>query len=107
MFTGPPCQIGAPDDAQTGALEHDGNSILFLRDLTDGAMIRERSAGARFAACDGAFVPGGHRLLFRLRSDGRLAAVTAVTTPEPQPGDSVILFGPISTVPYVSSRNPT
>ena len=52
-----------------------------------------------FAVAAGDGVPPDHKLLFRVRRNGELAAVTTRSTPQPQAGDSVVLFGPISTVP--------
>jgi NhaP-type Na+/H+ or K+/H+ antiporter len=94
-------RVCSPEDVWTGGLERDGGSILFHRDLTDAVIVREYNAGARFAVSTSDSPPAGHGLLFRVRSDGELAAVTAAETPEPHDGDSIITFGPITTVPHV------
>ena len=99
-------RIGSPEDARTGALERDGDTILFHPDLTDDAMIREFGGGARFAVAADDGVPPDHKLLFRVRRNGELVAVTTRSTPEPQAGDSVVLFGPISTVPQALTASP-
>ncbi len=90
----------------TGALERDGDTILFHPDLTDDAMIREFGGGARFAVAAGDNVPPDHKLLFRVRRNGELVAVTTRSTPRPQAGDSVVLFGPISTIPQALTTSP-
>jgi hypothetical protein len=42
----------------------------------------------------GAPAPDGHHLLFRVRADGRLEAVTQTNVPPAQPGDIEVLLGP-------------
>ena len=38
-------------------------------------------------------LPAGHDLLFLVRADGQLAAVTQTGTPAPEPGDTIVSLG--------------
>jgi len=40
-------------------------------------------------------LPAGHDLLFLVRADGQLAAVTAAGPPVPEPGDTIVSLGPV------------
>jgi NhaP-type Na+/H+ or K+/H+ antiporter len=76
-----------------------GGEVLFTDDLTrlavndryaDGARISVRPAsGGPAAGADGA------DLLFLVRADGHLAAVTHAGTPAPQAGDTMVSLGPV------------
>jgi hypothetical protein len=80
-----------------------GGEILFRKDLTrravtdryaDGARITvQRADGAPAAAHDTPFA--GHDLLFLVRADGHLAAVTQDDTPVPRAGDTMVSLGPV------------
>jgi hypothetical protein len=103
-------RIGSRKNAEPGhwsapnrALERDGDTILFHPDLTDDAMIRRRSA---VAVAEGDGVPPDHKLPSRVRRNGELVAVTTRTTPQPRARDSVVLCGPISTVPQALTASP-
>jgi len=52
--------------------------------------------GARVAVqpADG-LLPAGHDLLFLVRADGQLAAVTQTSTPVPEAGDRAVSLGPV------------
>jgi NhaP-type Na+/H+ or K+/H+ antiporter len=72
-----------------------GAEVLFQAGLTRRELERRYASGAQIVTrpADGA-VPDGHELLFRIRVDGRLDAVTDTSSPEPQPGDTAVLLGP-------------
>jgi hypothetical protein len=67
-----------------------------LRHVVLPALGLVAGAGAGGPAAGG--VPGhaadqaGHEVLFRIRADGRLDAVTDTSVPEPQPGDTAVLL---------------
>jgi NhaP-type Na+/H+ or K+/H+ antiporter len=69
--------------------------ILFGNGLTRPAVTGRYQDGARIITygADGA-VPAGQELLFRVRADGQLAAVTQTSTPAPQAGDTIVSLGP-------------
>ena len=70
--------------------------ILFGEGITRGAFSGRYQDGARIVAqpANGA-LPAGHDLLFVVRADGQLAAVTQAGTPAPQPGDTIVSLGPV------------
>lgn len=69
--------------------------ILFGNGMTRPAVTGRYQDGARIVnyGADGA-VPAGQELLFRVRTDGQLAAVTQTSTPAPQAGDTIVSLGP-------------
>jgi NhaP-type Na+/H+ or K+/H+ antiporter len=69
--------------------------ILFGNGMTRPAVTGRYQDGARIVTygADGA-VPAGQELLFRVRTDGQLAAVTQTSTPAPQAGDTTVSLGP-------------
>jgi NhaP-type Na+/H+ or K+/H+ antiporter len=80
-----------------------GGEILFSKDLTRLAVSDRYAGGARITAqrADGAPTAGhgtpsaGQDLLFLVRTDGHLAAVTQDDTPVPRPGDTMVSLGPV------------
>ena len=67
-----------------------------VRQWPDQAAVTGRyQDGARIVTygADGA-LPAGQDLLFRVRTDGQLAAVTQTSTPAPQAGDTIVSLGP-------------
>jgi hypothetical protein len=72
-----------------------GAEILFGADLTRPALSRRYQDGARIVTqrANGE-LPAGHDILFLLRADGHLAAVTEVGRPVPQAGDTIVALGP-------------
>jgi hypothetical protein len=40
-------------------------------------------------------LPAGHDLLFLVRADGQLPAVTHTGTPAPEAGDTIVSLGPV------------
>jgi NhaP-type Na+/H+ or K+/H+ antiporter len=72
-----------------------GAEILFGAGMTRSAVSRRYQDGARIEArrADGD-LPAGHDVLFLLRADGQLAAVTEAGRPAPQAGDTIVSLGP-------------
>jgi NhaP-type Na+/H+ or K+/H+ antiporter len=70
--------------------------ILFRDGMTRPAVSGRYQDGARIVAhsADGV-LPAGQDLLFLVRADGQLAAVTQADTPTPQAGDTVVSLGPV------------
>ena len=62
--------------------------------------------GARIAAqhADGA-LPAGHDVLFLVRADGRLTAVTQADAAVPQAGDTIVFLGPVPVAQPVDGRS--
>lgn len=70
-----------------------GADVLFATGLTRAEVERRYATGARIVSCQAAAgVPDGHDLLFLIRADGRLDAVTETGVPEPEPGDTAVLL---------------
>jgi NhaP-type Na+/H+ or K+/H+ antiporter len=70
--------------------------ILFRDGMTRPAVIGRYQDGARIVAhrADG-LLPAGQDLLFLVRADGQLAAVTQAGSPTPQGGDTMVSLGPV------------
>jgi NhaP-type Na+/H+ or K+/H+ antiporter len=70
--------------------------ILFATDMTRPAVTTRYQDGARIVVhgADGV-LPAGQDLLFVVRADGQLAAVTQTSTPAPEPGDILVSLGPV------------
>ena len=76
-----------------------GGEILFSDDLTRLAVNDQYADGARIsvrpASVEPAAGPGEADLLFLVRADGHLAAVTQAGVPTPQAGDTMVSLGPV------------
>ena len=70
--------------------------ILFATGMTRPAVTERYQDGARIVVhgADGV-LPAGQDLLFVVRADGQLAAVTQTSTPTPQAGDTLVSLGPV------------
>jgi len=70
--------------------------ILFATDMTRPAVTTRYQDGARIVVhgADGV-LPAGQDLLFVVRADGQLAAVTHTSTPAPELGDILVSLGPV------------
>ncbi len=70
--------------------------ILFANGMTRPAVTARYQDGARIVVqrTDGV-LPAGQDLLFVVRADGQLTAVTQTSTPTPQPGDTLVSLGPV------------
>jgi hypothetical protein len=64
--------------------------------MTRPAVTERYQGGARIVVhrTDGV-LPARQDLLFVVRADGELAAVTQTSTPTPQPGDTSVSLGPV------------
>src|SRR6516164_5171536 len=84
----PPSQSGVVASYTPG-------EALFTPALTHPALTARHTAGARITtqASDGG-VPQATDLLFRVNPNGTLIPVTASRSPDPQPGDTLVLLGP-------------
>ncbi len=71
--------------------------ILFGDGMTRPAVSARYQDGARIVAhrAGDGLLPAGQDLLFLVRADGQLAAVTQAGTPTPQAGDTVVSLGPV------------
>jgi hypothetical protein len=86
-------RLAAPMRSNGVVAPYTGADILFGTGLTRGDVERRYASGARIVTCEAADgVPDSGDLLFRIRADGRLEAVTESSAPEPQPGDTAILL---------------
>jgi NhaP-type Na+/H+ or K+/H+ antiporter len=70
--------------------------ILFATGMTRPAVTERYQDGARIVVhgADGV-PPAGQDLLFIVRADGQLSAVTQTSTPTPQAGDTLVSLGPV------------
>jgi NhaP-type Na+/H+ or K+/H+ antiporter len=69
--------------------------ILFAQDMTRPAVTARYQDGARIVVQGtGGVLPAAQDLLFIVRADGQLVAVTQTSTPTPQPGDTLVSLGP-------------
>ncbi len=77
-----------------------GAEILFGGGMTGPAIGRRYHDGAQIVArsADGG-LPAGHDVLFLVRADGQLAAVTESGMPPPQAGDTIVSLGPAASPP--------
>ena len=77
---------------------HIPGEALFTPALTYPALTARHTAGARITtqASDGG-IPQAADLLFRVNPNGTLIPVTASRSPDPQPGDTLVLLGPDET----------
>ena len=92
---GPVYRLAARLPSHGVVAPYTGGEILFDPWLTRYEVGRRYAAGARIRtrpANGGA--PADGSLLFLVRADGRLAPVTASGPPQPEPGDTMVLFCP-------------
>jgi NhaP-type Na+/H+ or K+/H+ antiporter len=84
----PPSQSGVVASYTPG-------EALFTASLTHPALTARHTAGDRIItrASDGA-IPQATDLLFRVNPNGTLIPVTASRSPDPQPGDTLVLLSP-------------
>ena len=85
-----------------------GGEILFSEGLTRLAVSDRYAGGARIIAQRAGGEPAaGHDLLFLVRADGQLAAVTRADTPVPQAGDTTVSLGPVPVAQATDGRLPS
>jgi hypothetical protein len=88
-------RLSPPQPSHGVVAPHTGGEILFGPGMTRPAITARYHDGARIImhGADG-MLPAGQDLLFRVRTDGRLTAVTQSSTPTPQAGDTIVALGP-------------
>ena len=88
-------RLAPPQRSHGVVAPYTAGEILFGDGMTRSAVTGRYQDGARIVTygADGA-LPAGQDLLFRVRTDGQLAAVTATSTPAPQAGDTIVSLGP-------------
>jgi hypothetical protein len=89
-------RLAPPLRSQGVVAPYTGAETLFGAGMTGLEIGRRYHDGAQIVALrpDGE-LPAGHDILFRIRADGQLAAVTEAGGPEPQSGDIVLSLGPV------------
>jgi len=89
-------RLAPPQRSHGVVAPYTAGEILFGDGLTRPAVSGRYRDRARIVAhrADGA-LPAGHDLLFLVRADGQLAAVTQTETPTPQAGDTIVSLGPV------------
>ena len=82
-----------------------GGEILFSESLTRLAVSDRYAGGARIIAQPAGGEPAiGHDLLFLVRADGQLTAVTQTDRPVPQAGDTMVSLGPVPVAQATDGR---
>jgi hypothetical protein len=96
---GPVYRVPAPRDSHGVVAPYTGAEVLFGDGLSGTAISRRHRDGAQIVTrpAPGA-VPDGYDLLFVIRGDGRLDAVTRHERPAPEDGDTLVLLGPRSPI---------
>ncbi|WP_457029648.1 cation:proton antiporter [Kitasatospora sp. P5_F3] len=92
---GPVHRLAPPTRSHGVVAPFTGSEALFGQGLSRPELARRYAGGARIVSyrVDGG-IPAGHDLLFLVRPDGQLSAVTGATTPTPNGGDIAILLTP-------------
>ena len=88
-------RLAPPQPSHGVVAPYTAGEILFGNGMTRPAITGRYQDGARIVTygADGA-LPAGQDLLFRVRTDGQLAAVTQTSTPAPHAGDTIVSQGP-------------
>ena len=88
-------RLAPPQRSHGVVAPYTAGEILFGDGMTRSAVTGRYQDGARIVTygADGA-LPAGQDLLFRVRTDGQLAAVTQTSTPAPHAGDTIVSLGP-------------
>ena len=89
-------RLAPPQRSHGVVAPYTAGDILFANGMTRPAVTERYQDGARIVVqgTDGV-LPAGPDLLFIVRADGQLAAVTQTSTPTPQPGDTLVSLGPV------------
>ena len=99
-------RLAPPQRSHGVVAPYTGGEILFGDGMTRPVLSDRYDDGARIAAqrADGA-LPGGHDILFLVRADGQLTAVTQADTAVPQAGDTIVFLGPVPVAQPVDGRS--
>jgi hypothetical protein len=99
-------RLAPPQRSQGVVAPYTGGEILFGDGMTRPAVNRRYHDGARITAqhADGV-LPAGHDILFLVRADGQLTAVTQTETPVPQAGDTIVSLGPVPVAQPADGRS--
>jgi len=88
-------RLAPPQPSHGVVAPHTGGEILFGPGMTRPAIIARYHGGARIIMHGaGGMLPAGQDLLFLVRADGQLTAITQASTPAPQAGDTIVALGP-------------
>jgi NhaP-type Na+/H+ or K+/H+ antiporter len=88
-------RLAPPHPSHGVVAPHTGGEILFGPGMTRLAITARYHDGARIIMHGaGGMLPAGQDLLFLVRADGQLTAVTQSSTPAPQAGDTIVALGP-------------
>jgi NhaP-type Na+/H+ or K+/H+ antiporter len=92
---GPVYRVPAPHDSHGVVAPYTGAEVLFGDPLTGFAINQRHHRGAAIVTRPAEdAVPDGYDLLFLIRPDGQLVAVTKHRRPAPEDGDTLVLLGP-------------
>jgi NhaP-type Na+/H+ or K+/H+ antiporter len=87
-------RLAPPRGSHGVVAPYTGTEVLFGPGLTRTAVSRRYHAGAQIMSQHGGELPAGQDVLFLVRADGHLAAVTESGRPLPQAGDIIVSLGP-------------
>jgi NhaP-type Na+/H+ or K+/H+ antiporter len=88
-------RVPAPHDRHGVVAPYTGAEVLFGDPLTGVAISQRHHRGAAIVTRPAEdAVPDGYDLLFLIRPDGQLVAVTKHRRPAPEDGDTLVLLGP-------------
>jgi NhaP-type Na+/H+ or K+/H+ antiporter len=88
-------RLAPPQPSHGVVAPHTGGEILFGPGMTRLAITARYHDGARIIMHGaGGMLPAGQDLLFLVRADGQLTAVTQSSTPASQAGDTIVALGP-------------
>jgi hypothetical protein len=99
-------RLAPPQRSHGVVAPYTGGEILFGEGMTRPAVSCRYHDGARITAQRaGGALPAGHDVLFLVRADGRLTAVTQTDTPVPQAGDTIVSLGPVPVAQPADGRS--
>jgi len=86
-------RLAPPQPSHGVVAPYTAGEVLFGNGLTRPVVTGRYQDGARIIT-HGGILAAGQDLLFVVRADGQLAAVTQASTPPPQAGDTIVVLGP-------------
>jgi len=88
-------RLAPPPHSHGVVAPYTGAEILFHDRMTRSELSRRYQQGEQIATQPGGSgLPAGHDILFLVRADRKLAAVTESSRPAPQTGDTIVSLGP-------------